>query len=233
MKNNKGRSLPVRTILITGSDTGIGKTWIAATVGRLLWQPGLRVQFIKPVETGRGPEEEGDASEATRSSGVEGASLFTLVRFPLPLAPLSAAAASTSSASPPLSLGLLCEKWETLPPADLRIVEGAGGIAVPLDEDGSDWTAFARRIRADRLVLVVPDRLGAINQARLTFAYAQANTGLPSGIWLNEVQPQPDDIRQSNRQGLKGLPLWATQRCNQSLPEDPAFTRSHLIDLSK
>ncbi len=221
------------TILVTGSDTGIGKTRVAATIGRLLGRPGWRVQFVKPVETGREPDEPGDADESTRTSGVEGASQFTLLRFPLPLAPLAAAQAArdvspeAGNQSPAL-LPLLLQAWGGLPPADLRIVEGAGGLAVPLDPDGRDWCDFARAIGADRVVLVTPDRLGGINQARLVSAYAGRHPTLVSGIWLNEVQPQPDDIRHSNRTGLADQTVWATQRFGALLPEQPDLAIRHL-----
>lgn len=212
----------MQTIFVTGSDTGIGKTRVAATIGRLLWRPNLRIQFVKPVETGRQPNEPGDADEASKTSGITAADAFTLLRFPDPLAPLAAAGEGEGC-----SMRLLLARWQTLPPTDLRIVEGAGGIAVPIDPDGSDWCAFSRAIQTDRIVLVTPDRLGGINQARLIAAYAK-NQNLPAGVWLNETAPQPENIRQSNREGIASLPVWATQRFNAPLPEDPNATLRHL-----
>src|SRR5690606_23617296 len=97
----------------------------------------------------------------------------------------------------------------------------------PIDPDGSDWLHFAHAIGADRVVLVSPDRLGGINQARLILAYAN-NAGLNAGIWLNETETQPAEIRQSNRAGIATLPVWATQRFNAPLPEDPDATCRHL-----
>lgn len=213
----------MRTILVTGSDTGIGKTHVAATIARLLWRPNLRLQFVKPVETGRAPDETGDADDAARGSGLREAERFTLARFRQPLAPLTAARLDGDN----FSLELLLEKWNQLPPADLRIVEGAGGIAVPLDSDGRDWASFAQRIGADRVVLVTPDRLGAINQARLVAAYARASQ-LPAGLWLNEVEPQSEEVRQSNREALSSLSLWATQGFRKELPDAPDASRQHL-----
>lgn len=219
----------MRTILVTGSDTGIGKTRVSAAIARLLWKPDLKVQFVKPVETGREPGETGDADTAADESGIATAETFTLVRLRLPLAPLATAHEDAHPLTDAESglLSSLLGQWTDLPPADLRIVEGAGGIAVPLDRDGSDWASFAHAIHADRVVLVTPDRLGGINQARLVTAYAKARN-LHAGLWLNELQPQPDDVRLSNREGLFDLPLWATQRHNEPLPEDPENTQRHL-----
>jgi dethiobiotin synthetase len=108
-------------------------------------------------------------------------------------------------------------------------VEGAGGLAVPIDPDGADWADFARAIEADRVVLAVPDRLGAINQSRLTVAYARAK-GLPCGIWLNEHEPAEETVRASNREGLRacGVPLWGSQRFQATGPEDREASRAFL-----
>ncbi len=208
-----------RTFFVTGSDTGIGKTRVAAAIARLLARPNMRIQFVKPVETGRTPNEPGDADSSRRASRLPTASAITLLRYPLPIAPCAAAAAEGSV----FSLDLLLEQWQKLPPADLRIVEGAGGLAVPLDSGGRDWTDFARAITTDRIVLVVPDRLGAINQARLTAAYAK-RIGKPAGLWLNEVEAQSDEVRRSNRDALEAVPLIASQRFGAELPENPERT---------
>ncbi|HXA79674.1 MAG TPA: aminotransferase class I/II-fold pyridoxal phosphate-dependent enzyme, partial [Opitutaceae bacterium] len=61
-------------------------------------------------------------------------------------------------------------------------------------------------------VIVVPDRLGAINQARLAFARASSSK-LRAGVWLNATAPVGRDVADSNRAGLiaAGVPLWAEQ----------------------
>ena len=91
---------------------------------------------------------------------------FTLASFPMALSPPAAAA----KAGVPLSMEALVEKLATLPEADWRICEGAGGIATPLDGQGRDWADFAVAIRAEAVMIVVADRLGAINQGRLAHA---------------------------------------------------------------
>jgi dethiobiotin synthase len=215
----------MRVIFISGSDTGIGKTHVTAAVARLLAAPGQRVQLIKAVETGRRPDEPGDAERARALSGLSTAEPLTLALFSQPLAPLTAARLDGES----LDLADVLARWRKLPPADLRVVEGAGGLAVPIDPDGADWADFARAIEADRVVLAVPDRLGAINQSRLTVAYARAK-GLPCGIWLNEHEPAEETVRASNREGLRacGVPLWGSQRFQATGPEDREASRAFL-----
>jgi len=196
----------VRTILVTGSDTGVGKTHVVASLARKYCGEGKTVQIVKVVETGAGelPNGEGDADRALRLSGIK-ADAFTLASFPLPLSPPAAAA----RAGRPLSMEALLERLGALPPCDLRICEGAGGIATPVDAGGNDWADFAAAIGAQAVVIVVPDRLGAINQARLAQGRA-AEAELNAGIWLNAWGTVDSSVAESNREGLRAarVPLW-------------------------
>jgi len=118
-----------------------------------------------------------------------------------------------------------------LPECDWRIVEGAGGIAVPVDADGRDWADFASVIGAERVVLVVADRLGAINQGRMAYAYAEQR-GLKAGLWLNVVASVEALVAASNRSGLAaaGVPLWATQAHGEFFPKEPESVLKLLLE---
>ncbi len=205
----------MRTLFVTGTDTGVGKTQVTAALARLLAGSGARVQIVKAVETGNPPQ--GDATRAREMAGVK-IDVFTLASFAAPLAPLAAAEAEGKA----FSLEAMTAELRALPACDWRIVEGAGGIAVPVDADGRDWADFASVIRAERVVLVVADRLGAINQGRLAYAYA-GQRGLKAGLWLNGVAPVDAQVAASNRSGLvaAGVPLWASQAHGEVLPETP------------
>lgn len=79
----------------------------------------------------------------------------------------------------------------------MRLVEGAGGLGVPVDDAGTDWADFARE-RADATLIVVENRLGAISQARFLAAYCAAK-GVPAPhFWLNEIRPQSEGVLASN-----------------------------------
>ena len=160
----RGLRSELRTILVTGSDTGVGKTQVVAALARLCAERGGRVQVVKVLETGTDtlPNGEGDAARACRMAGGE-AQAFTLIALPAALAPATAAAALGRL----LSLEILVEKLVSLPACDVRICEGAGGIATPVDDRSRDWADFGAAIGAQAAVIVVPDRLGAINQGRL------------------------------------------------------------------
>ncbi|HWZ94441.1 MAG TPA: dethiobiotin synthase [Opitutaceae bacterium] len=205
----------MRAILVTGSDTGVGKTQATAALARLLAAGGARVQIVKVVETGATAGNEGDAARAQRLAGGVG-EVFTLASFSVPLAPASAAALAGQK----LSLEILVERARALPWCDWRIFEGAGGIATPIDDRARDWADFAAELEVDAVVIVVPDRLGAINQARLAFARA-ASAKLRAGVWLNATAPIGCDLADSNRAGLRaaGVPLWAEQAHGAVLPD--------------
>ncbi len=193
----------MRTILVTGTDTGVGKTRVTAALARLLVadDEGV-VQLVKPVETGRPPLAGGDAEFARSLVPCRTVTAHTLRRYAAPLAPLAAAAAEGAS----YDFDALADECRGLPACDWRIVEGAGGVAVPLADDGRDWLDFAAAIEADVVVLVVPDRLGAINQARLAHAYA-VQRGVSPLVWLNGFEPVSAEVAASNRAGLRAMGL--------------------------
>ncbi len=196
----------MRTVLVTGSDTGVGKTHVVAALARQFAADGERVQIVKAIETG-GPAE-GDAACARRLADAhDNIEAFTLASFTAPLAPSTAARAEGKE----ISFADLLARLRTLPPCDWRILEGAGGIATPVDAEGRDWADFAAALAPDAVVIVVPDRLGAINQSRLAFARA-AVLGLPAGVWLNEFFSTDPAVAASNRAGLAtaSVPLWSS-----------------------
>jgi dethiobiotin synthase len=201
----------MHSILITGTDTGIGKTRVAGIIARLLSARG-RVQVVKPVESGCGA---GRPADAPLAAGTWAES-FTSFALPKPMAPLAAAA----DAGIEMSLTKLVAAVRALPECDWRVLETAGGIAVPIDPCGSDWADFARALKVDYILCVVDDRLGAINQARMIASYCRAKGILNAGLWLNAAHVNPEPvIAASNRAGLAycGLPLWGESVFGESL----------------
>lgn len=222
----------MKTLLIAANDTGAGKTRACGALAGTFSAYGLAVQIVKLVETGVPTDAPGDA-ETAAAAGRDLAALFanpkagritarTLFSFGAPLAPLAAA----NKDKQPFGKALLAEALAALPDdgADIRLLETAGGIAVPIDVDGSDWADFARDRAVDQTILVIDDRLGAINQGRLVAAYAKAKAAPAPGFWLNAVTDAPAEVRQSNRIGLlsAGLRLLADTAHGESAPRLPA-----------
>ena len=180
------------TVLVTASDTGVGKTRVAGMVARALAARG-HTQVIKPVEAGAPA---GHPQDAVLAAG-DWAQPHTLISLPLALAPLAEGQGG-------LSLDDLLRRLRELPAADHRVIEGAGGVAVPLDASGSDWVDFAHAIQPDLVIIVVDDRLGAINQARLAAGHLAARfPAARLGIWLNAVHADPAPaLARANRAGM-------------------------------
>lgn len=222
----------MKTLLIAANDTGAGKTRASGALAGTFSAYGLSVQIVKLVETGVTPGVAGDA-ESAAAAGRDLAALFanpkagritahTLFTFTAPLAPLAAA----NKDRKPFGKALLASALAALPDdgADIRILETAGGLAVPVDVDGSDWADFAREQAVDQTILVIDDRLGAINQGRLVAAYAKSKNTPAPGFWLNAVTDAPAEVKQSNRLGLvsTGLRLLADTAHGESAPRLPA-----------
>jgi 8-amino-7-oxononanoate synthase len=215
----------MRTILVNGSDTGVGKTRVVAALARLLSSQGGRIQIVKVVETGVPHNCEGDALRAWCMAGTT-AEAFTLFSYEAAMAPLAAAEAEGRR----LTLDKIMAAIESLPDCDWRILEGAGGVAVPISEDGGDWTDLAKRIDDHpHMILVIPNRLGAINQGRMAHAYAKSR-GINSWIWLNTSNPVDCAVAASNLSGLTaaGLRPFAQQRLGSLLPDNPSSVLSAL-----
>ena len=222
----------MKTLLIAASDTGAGKTRACGALAGTFSAYGLSVQIVKLVETGVPAGERGDAESAAVAAR-EFAALFanpksgrvtahTLFSFTAPLAPLTAAARDKK----PFGKAMLAEALAALPDegADIRLIETAGGIAVPVDADGTDWADVARELAVDQTILVIDDRLGAINQGRLVAAYAKSKNVPAPGFWLNCVSETSAEVKQSNRLGLvsTGLRLLADTAHGESAPRLPA-----------
>jgi dethiobiotin synthetase len=198
----------VVTILVSGSGTSVGKTRVVGALARVAARNGRSVQIIKPVQTGVAPGEPSDADLAAKFAGIPAHCAHTLRRYRAPLAPLAAAQAEDAS----LKIQDVIREISLLPPTDIRLIEGAGGLAVPLGSHGYDWVEFADEIRADAVVMVVPDELGAINQSRMVINYYESKfrPQSPGGIFLNALRPPSPEVAASTRAALAGcdVPLW-------------------------
>ncbi|MEM9157941.1 MAG: dethiobiotin synthase [Verrucomicrobiota bacterium] len=199
----------MKTLLVSGSDTGVGKTWVSACLALALVERGRSVQVVKVVETGVAEGETGDVEWVLGKCESELVSGYTLRRYREPIAPLAAAELEGRS----FCIEDLVAEIGELPDCDWRIVEGAGSVAVPLESSGRDWADFGKLIEVDKAVLVVADKLGAIGQARMALSYAKGK-GLEAGVWLNEVGAQDEVTRKATHEGLNGceVPVWGVSR---------------------
>lgn len=142
--------------------------------------------------------EPGDLAEVTRLAGVS--KVVELVRYPDPLSP---AAAARMSRVAPLDPAALYDAVLRLD-HDLVLVEGAGGLLVRFDEDGTTLADLARGLHASVLVVVGPG-LGTLNHTALTLE-AMAHRGLDlTGLVLGSWPDDPGLAERSNVRDLETL----------------------------
>lgn len=178
-------------LFVTGTDTGVGKTIVAAGLVRLARNKGLRAIAVKPVETGctviDGQLNPEDGSFLHQASG-EDLTLDECVpfRFPLPASPARAAAAVGSS----VHIGDLKEHVLTLAEhADLTVVEGAGGLMVPVQ--GNLMMIDLVEQLGFPTIIVARSGLGTINHSLLTLNALKQRGLYTLGIALSCSSPEP------------------------------------------
>ncbi len=160
--------LKKKGIFVTGTDTGVGKTVIAAGLVKIARNNGLRAVAVKPVESGcivRDGQLYPEDGSFLRKASEGDITLDECVpfRFSLPASPARAAAASGST----LHLGDLREHVLALAEdADLTVVEGAGGLLVPI-QGNLMMIDLVEQLGFPALI-VARSGLGTINHSLLT-----------------------------------------------------------------
>ncbi len=193
----------MKVVVVTGTDTGVGKTVAVAALTATLAAAGRQVAVVKPVQTGLAADEPGDIAEVTRLAGAVPA--YELHRLGPALAP--AAAARVSGQPLPPVAAHRDAVLQIAGDVEVTVVEGAGGLLVPYDAVGGTLADLAIALRdagADlHVVLVVRAGLGTLNHTALTVEALLSRglgcAGLVIGSW-----PRRPDL--AMRQNLLDLP---------------------------
>jgi dethiobiotin synthetase len=201
-----------RGLFFTGTDTGVGKTWVTAGAARALRQQGRAVAVCKPVATGCIPGPEGLHSEDTRllahAAGVEGSlERVTPWRFAEPVAP-SVAARLHGVALSLAAMVAAARRWQA--PQGIVLVEGVGGLLCPLTEKETVVDLAAKL--GFPLVIVARRSLGTLNHTLLTLSVARAHGLKVAGVVVNDTAPCDGPAAQTNVDELRrwiGVPVLA------------------------
>ncbi len=175
----------IRGLFITGTDTGVGKTHIATGIAAELKLFGVGVGVMKPVETGcrmrSGRLVPEDALSLMKTAAVrDSLALVNPYRFRKPLAPSIAAGLEGKRVDPMKILNA----FKTLSQRhDFMIVEGAGGIMVPLSEDYL-YLDLAADLRLPVIIVARPS-LGTINHTLLTISVLKKRRVPVTGVVIN------------------------------------------------
>lgn len=220
-----GCRLPTPVYLITGTDTGIGKTTVACAMAAALRARGLRVGVAKPFETGctagaGGVLVPADAERLRFFSGCqEPLDRICPYRCAEPLAPAVALEREGRRAD----LNNLRQIVEGIAARhDVTLIEGAGGLLVPVDGT-TTFADLAERWGLPVLV-VVGNRLGALNHAQLTVRHLESRGVAVAGYVVNALGPETDLAAVTNiamLESLLGPPLgslpWLGEvRCDEA-----------------
>ena len=186
--------VPIPGLLVTGTDTGVGKTLVAAAIADWFRRRQFRVAVLKPVATGCVKRREGLVSE-----DAEFLAHHADARFPLhvvgpacyaePLAPAVAA----ERAGEPLDWEAVARSVREMSAAsDVMIVEGVGGLMVPMDAratvlDVATWLKLPA-------VVVARPGLGTINHTLLTVDALRRAGVRVAGVVVNRYPPETADV---------------------------------------
>lgn len=171
----------MKAFLVTGTDTGIGKTFVGSMLAKAFSKMNMKVGVFKPVETGikTFPKDAKSLQKAASSS----LSLDTICpyQFKDPVSPWAASQIERKEISFKTLENMYHEIAET---HDITVVESAGGLLVPISNEGT-FADLAKRLNLP-ILLVVGLRLGAVNHALLTLEVAKMKDLTILGYILNE-----------------------------------------------
>ena len=179
-------------LFITGTDTGVGKTWVTGLLGAVLRQKGLSLGVWKPIQSGSASgETNADSYQLKYRSGVpDSESVITPFSLVAPLAPYVAAHLENKH----LDLDkIICSGEALFRKYEMLLVEGVGGLAVPINETEL-VVDLATRLNFPILIIARPG-LGTINHTLLTIDFAQKYGLTILGIIFNRYPAAvPEEI---------------------------------------
>jgi dethiobiotin synthetase len=222
MMTPDGRPLPPdpgspRAFFVTGTDTGVGKTLVSVSLAAYFSRiKGLRVGVMKPIETGLPADRPElfpcDAKSLKDASGTcDDLALINPCTFELPLAPEAASGLEGKA----VDLGAIDHAYQRIVEShDITIVEGAGGILVPIEEG----FFFADLIKKWDLPVLIVSRLGlgTINHTLLTLRSLETRGVRVIGVVLNDTEGKDDVAARTNPGMLRKyltVPLLGTFPC--------------------
>ena len=215
-------------LFLTGTDTGVGKTLVSAALAYLLAQKGVRVGVAKPFESGvSDPTNLGEDGCLLRwaSGSQEDTDRITPYRLREPLAPGLAARREGVDIN---WLSVVETIREGKGRCDFQLVEGAGGVLVPLA--GSHLVADLAKELALPLLIVARAGLGTINHTLLTLESARTR-GLKVAGWIINGLPTTPNVAEQHAAEeiarLTDIPCWGV------LPQVAGTAQEKVVSLAR
>lgn len=196
----------MKTLFISGTNTGIGKTVAAAWLCRELSESGQKCAYVKAVQTGGIPTDSGELLsvdlEYVKISAPKLIATFCGDNFLLPASPHLSAAEEKR----PIDSQKLLAKIKSFGDShelDYLIIEGAGGLAVPIN-DTHDMLDLCAELKA-QLILVTTTGLGTLNHTFLSHNYANQKLAKPALTIINRCTDEKAIIEADNIVQIKKL----------------------------
>ena len=218
------RPIRIPALLVTGTDTGVGKTVVAGAIGDWFRRRGFRVAALKPVATGCVRRREGLVSEDAEFLAHCGDVRFPLdvicpQRYAEPLAPAVAA----QRARRPI-------EWEAIDrsvalmarESDVMIVEGVGGLMTPM-EDRLTFREVVVALRAPAVVVARPG-LGTINHTLLTVGALRQAKAPVAGVVIDRYPADSTPVAEETNPGA--IEKWGKVPVLCIVPEEPLNGRT-------
>jgi dethiobiotin synthetase len=198
------RQRPERLVVVAGTGTEVGKTWVASRLLTELRAAGVRVSARKPAQSFDPADTTTDAHELARATGEDKRDVCPTHRwYEVAMAPPMAA---ELLGRPPFTVADLVDEltWGS-PPADVGLIETAGGVRSPLAFDG-DAISLIEAVEPDVVVLVADAGLGTISSVRLAMdALDRASHLSAETVFLNRYDGT-DELHRLNAE-------WLRRRC--------------------
>lgn len=204
----------MRGLFVSGTDTNVGKTHVTCALARALRRAGVDVGVMKPIETGVPAEGPLDARALCAAAGVEDPlELVGPVRYSLPASPEAAARAEGR----PVELDVIRTAYAELARRHaFMLVEGAGGLLVPIDGE-TDVADLVRALELP-LLLVARANLGTVNHTRLSLEAAERRGLEVLGVVLSHATAE---LPEGDRRNLEGLRTRLGDRLLAEVAHDP------------
>jgi len=199
-----------KLLFVTGTDTGVGKTVITAGLLAIFRKKGYKTLAVKPLQTGAYRRQGRLLSpDVMFYEGVGSLEEPAAVLNPVSLEPPAAPWVASLLSKTPIDLHKVYQTVKEVQERyDLVIMEGAGGLCVPIQR--SFLTADFIKELGCPIIIVARGSLGTINHTLLTVRYAQSR-GIPVlGVVVNGLKPEADPVENLNPWVIKelcGVPL--------------------------
>lgn len=219
----------VRGLFVTGTDTGVGKTILAAAIVAALRARGERLTALKPVITGLDePPDPPWPRDHELLAELSGSTPDSVAMFRYGPA-VSPALAGELTGNPVEPVQLVRAVRDAMRPEETVVVEGVGGLVVPI-ADGYDVRAFAGELGLPIVVAARPG-LGTVNHTLLTLDAARAGGLEVAGVVLTPWPNAPTQLERSNMRTIERLGDVPVSTLRELPGPDPALLASAGEDL--